>query len=295
MRPTPATLRALLTLTAGALLAYFSATPLLADYNSSNIRTVEWLVDRSDVIAVLAADEKGGDKAERVVHAFKGDAGRMVMPLIEVREDNAVYYGPNGSGAARLVFVRGESGLLQAVELARRVPGDFVPDLRDVWFGVDQYGELLLSEASLLKAVAARVEAGPGEPLPMDRRTKTNQRLGAAHPWGGAAIAAPADFALETTNETYRLVVPFTVERREHFQQVLQTGTAPARIRAIAELSLFDDKAAADAIRNATKAKDVVPAFRPGMWEGSGRSDIWVTAEDVRKVAQDSLMPRSPE
>ena len=184
----------------------------------------------------------------------------------------------------RLLFVRGESELLQAVKLVRPITMGSSNDLsiENLAFGISQYGSLLLTENLFLEAIRARIQAGPGHPPAKPPSERTRE--------GTTFLQAPKDFPFETTQQTIMLVVPFTTERRDHFIKILQTGNAAARIMAITELAYFDDEKATQAIRQASKVTKVTPAFSLGGWNTlPGKVNLPITAQEVRAAAQAAL------
>lgn len=274
-------LRSSLLLVLTTLLVWSAGSQLHADYYQYRLFTVEWLVDNSDVIAVLWDKDEGGTAEIRNI---KGDAKRL-SPLQKVSRDGYDIWDPPSGGPVRLVFVRGKSELLQEVMLSRIVTNNGDPTVREIIYGVDEYGNLLLSETALFQAIAARLKIGPGHFSRIHRSATWVKRFGPR----GAAVHAPSDFPLETSESTYVMIVPFTTERRDHFIQILKNGNALERVQAIKELVRFDDEKALNAIREATLSDNATPAFCPH-WGTA--PFIPCTAKSVQKAAKKALESR---
>lgn len=177
--------------------------------------------------------------------------------------------------------MRGTSTVLDAVALDREVPIS-TPSIRDVPYGVTQYGDLILTPSDLLHLAQTRVRTGPGTALAHGSNSSPADRGG---------VWAPSDFPLETSDESYLLIVPSTVERRDHYIEVLRTGDATSRIQAIRELSRFVDQKSVAAIHEAKDVREVMPGCRYS-WE---RQCVEVlTSEDVRLAAKNALDQQSP-
>jgi hypothetical protein len=291
-----------------AIIAWLTATSELhADYNAHHIRTVEWLVDNSDIIVVVVGgDEEKKQKPTKIIRTLKGDANEIVYPL-----QNS-WGSPNWTswpfvcqGPARVLFIRGKYEILQSIKFVRPIPNPLAErtilhvDRRT--YGVTQYGDLLLTETSLLDAIEKRLKEGPSQTLPVHKNIRyrllgsSTRTIYASDKKGAPKITisvkppvivpVSSDFPFETTDETYYLIVPFTAERRDHFIKVLQSKDAAARIHAIRELSYFDDEKAMQAIRDATECDDATPAF-----QRSWREEIkLLTSADVRAKAKSTL------
>jgi hypothetical protein len=245
-----------------------------ADLELCCIRTVEWLVDNSTFIAVVR-DPADGEKRPTALQTLKGDADRVSWPLKRPEHIGNFVYEPPGKGPFRLIYVR-EGVLLQAVQLGR-VQSD-IPDVRDVLYGVTQYGRLLLTESQLRDAIDARLRSGPGQAVER-RGNDWHARQG--------RVAAPLEFPLECGPETFQLIVPFTTDRRDYFIVQLRTGTAAERIYAVSELLRFPREAGVrQAIQDAASCQDVAPTFRRH-WKADGPR-MWTT-EDVRKRAAEAM------
>ncbi|MCP4678231.1 MAG: hypothetical protein GY854_22500 [Deltaproteobacteria bacterium] len=133
-----------------------------------------------------------------------------------------------------------------------------------------------MSESELFKCVEDRIRIGPGTPLPQIRTKPHARRSG---------ITARTDFPLESDDHTYVLVVPFTVERRDHYISDLRTGDAQTRIRALYELSHFDDQTARDALQEATKTREV----QASLWHSRTDGLVTLTSRDVVEAAKKAL------
>lgn len=260
-----------------AILVSTTASSLLADYNSSRIRSVEWLVDNSSVIAVVLS-EKGVTESPspRIIRVMKGDTDKIRFPLRRPAWDGSTYWHPQWDGPAQLIFVRGESELLEVVKLARPVPNEDLT-LHELTYGVSQFGDLHLTENGLLSAIDERCKKSVGESLGSAPESDIDV---------GIAVQPPKDFPLETTNDTYQLVVPFDEERRDHYVKMLESGCAAARITAIHQIAYFNDETARRAIRVATEVAEVVPGFKDGAWRSASQDPVLLTAADVQSVAK---------
>ena len=150
-----------------------------------------------------------------------------------------------------------------------------------ILFGVDQYGDLILSQNDLLERVASRIKVGTGHTLPL--------RAVWHHARQRSGVEAPYDFPLETNGITYVLIVPFTEERRDHFLELLRTGDAIEQLRAIFELKQFDDEKAFNAIKAAAQQDKVRLGFR---YNQGGRQVV--TSSDVRTAAQLAIRRINP-
>ncbi|MDA1164410.1 MAG: hypothetical protein O3B13_15055 [Planctomycetota bacterium] len=133
-----------------------------------------------------------------------------------------------------------------------------------------------MSESELFKCVEDRIKSGPGTPLPQLKTRPHAERSG---------VTARTDFPLESSDYTYVLIVPFTVERRDHYLEDLRTGDAVTRIRALFELCQFDDPTARDAIKAATTTRSV----RPSLWRTPQAGLTILTSKDVANAAKKAL------
>ncbi len=260
----------------GIWMLFGNTTVAFADLNQYRLRTVEWLVDNADVIAVFQLSPSDPPK---LLHTYKGETAQIEFPLSPSAFDGYYYFERPAEGPIRLYFIRGTNELLEEIEIGRRVPRDS-PKLMDVYYGTTQYGKVLLSEQMLLQTVLARLAA---KPTPI---IKPNVRVAHARKSG---VNAPSDFPLESGGETYVLIVPFTSERRDHFLNALKNGKALEKIRAIWGLHYFDDPSSKQAIIEATRLTSVEPTY---LFNSDGRVEIG--QEDVVRAAKEALewLPR---
>lgn len=241
-----------------------------ADLNQLRIRTIEWLVDNSDVIAIYRfGDEQRRDA--KLLRVLKGDAKTLKHPLLPTEFDGYHHLEIDSDGSMRLCFVRGDNELLEEIALDREPIID-TPTFGRLLYGVTQYGQLLHSQQALFQRIDRRIESGPGKPV------RPNQRR---HHARASGIEASADFPLESSGKTYVLIVPFNEERRDHFCRLLQVGDASQRIAAINELRNFDDAKAIRAIRDALDIGPIQPSYRyyPSGEVRMDRDDVISTAK----------------
>lgn len=258
----------------GVMLSILSAGPQSAnaDLYQIYVQTIEWLTDNSDVIAVVSSE----NGHREVQHVFKGDPATFSKKLIPSNRHGYTYFAPQKEGKSRLLFVRGQSELLEEIGLGRNEIYEDVPPLLRVLYGVTQYGQLIMSESDLFKCVEDRIKSGPGTSLPQLKHLPHSERSG---------VTARTDFPLESSDYTYVLVVPFTVERRDHYLEDLRTGDAVTQIRALFELSQFDDPTSRAAIKAATKTSNV----RSSLWRTREAGLTMLTSKDVVNAAKKSL------
>jgi len=249
----------------------------LADLNQYMIRTTEWLVDHSSVICLVEYSNDPSVASPKLLRTLKGTPEEIEWPLKKADFDGYFYYGPPARGAVRLLFVGGENELLQAVDLGRSQIES--PRLHDVFYGVDRYGNLHLTESSLIDGIRDRLNALPSPPVARRRDSTHFDRSG---------IEAPASFPFECGDETFVLVVDFTVARRDHYLAELQSGDCPERLHAIKELSQLEDPKATAAIEAAakTKASSVLPSH---VFRWSDRRVHSQAEETVRSAAEAAL------
>ena len=264
---------ALWRITLGALVIWIAGTgSLKADLYQSCIRTVEWLVDNSDVIAVTRKSPDAEGDEPTVLRTLKGDAARIKRPLERPRLEGCTYYEPPTDGPVRLIFVRGRSELLGSVKLGReRLEGTKV---YDILYGVTQYGSLLVTQSDLFDAIDVRLRSGPGRAIARKEDSPHFKRSG---------IEAPRSFPLEDSDDTYVLIVPFTVARRDHYIEELKSGDAEERLHAIYELYQLVDTKALSAIRDATTCRNVEPTYD---FTWSSRTVRVLRTQHVRKAAR---------
>ncbi len=232
-----------------ALLVSLCLLPLssvYADLNQYMVRTTEWLVDHSTTICIADFSDKEADSTPKVLHTIKGDSKTLAWPLKKADFDGFHYFGPPASGTVRLLFIGENHELWQAVDLGRH-PIDS-PTLHNVFYGVNQYGEVHLTESSLMHAIRTHMAAEPAKPV--------KRRKASTH-FGRSGIEAPRSFPFENGGETFVLVVDFNTRRRDYNVALLQTGDCDERVHAIKELSQLEDTKATSAIRAATRASGV--------------------------------------
>ena len=186
--------------------------PLHADLNQHMVRTTEWLVDHSTVICIANFSDEGGNPKPKVLQTIKGDSKALTWPLKEADFDGYHYLGPPATGTVRLLFVGENHELWQAVDLGRHPISS--PTLHQVFYGVSQYGEVLLTESSLMDAIRTHMAAQPGT-LVKRRNTSTH--------FSRSGIEAPRSFPFENGGETFVLVVDFNTGRRDYYIKQLQT------------------------------------------------------------------------
>ncbi len=197
----------------------------------------------------------------------------------------------------RLLFVRvvqGRGELLQSVSVERggslgtvsksTHPG-YKPyprlGVETKLYGVTQFGELLLTETQLFRAISKRMNT-TREPL--------NLRPGCGQHLGGngtlPARYAPEQFPLNNDDEVYYQVVPYDTSRRDHFLSQLQNGDAAEKIYAIRELAVFSDDSAEQAIEAAADCSEARDVFH---FEKTSGEVVTLTAADVRNAAKAEL------
>src|SRR5690606_30116886 len=148
---------------------------------------------------------------EAVVRTFKGDPETLSWPIANRQRNPSDGYGQDGQGCLRLLFVRGNAELLQDVTLARR-PADARSDLEQYFYGVNQYGEVMMTENQLLTAVEARLKT-PATPQVALRQ-------------GQPKYFWPGTFLLDDGGRTYHFLVPMDQNRRDYYLEKLRTGDA---------------------------------------------------------------------
>ena len=120
--------------------------------------------------------------------------------------------------------------------------------------------------------------AKPSQPVPRRKDSMYFYR----HP----GIEASHKFPFETSEETFLLIVDFTVARRDHYLAQLRQGDCAQRVHAIHELSHFDDPKALAAIEAATKPSSVEPSY---VFKWSDRRVHSQTGDVVRSAATAAL------
>lgn len=248
---------------------------LRADVYQYVIPTVEWLVDNSDVIAVVREPQGNTKLPPTVLRTLKGAPTTIKWPLKRVDYGSQVYLSPH-DGSVRLIFVQENSRLLCAVTLGRVLPRN--QGIRDRYYGTTEHGQLLLTESGLYDAIDARLKSGSSAPVAL--------KPGEPHYYGYDAVGVPNGFPLLAEDLTYVLIVSFTTARRHHYIEKLKTGDAAERMHAILELSKLADPRAEQAIREAAKCSNVAPTFK---FSWNSRAPVAITAADVRQRAERAL------
>ena len=249
-----------------------------ADLHQYYIRSVEWLTANSDIIVVVHEGASDNKDQRAIRLTLKGDRTRIKWPLKPVKLKGFNLYAPPDAGAVRVLFIRGRSELLQAVQLDRDQVVQ-TPTIHDVFYGVTQYGELILSESALIDAIQSQTKA------PVSRQLRQRKTSWSSPHFARSGVSAPNSFPLESNGQTFVLIVPLNESRRDHFVKKLQNGNASERLHAIWELSQYDDAKAMAAIRAATTIDNVEPSFQRN---GSGVF-VMVKSADVRSKANQAL------
>lgn len=248
------------------------------DLNQYMVRTTEWLVDHSSVICVAEFDDEKPNSIRKVLTTIKGDATALNRTPKKPSFDGYPYFAPPAGGAVRLLFIGENQELWQAVTL-RRYPTER-PTLHDVFYGVDQYGQIHLTESSLMDAIRAHMAAKPSKSV--------TRRKSSPH-FGRSGIEAPPYFPFESGGETFVLVVDFTERRRDFYLSQLKSGDCAERLHAIRELSQLEDTMAHAAIEAATRASGVSPSHML-QWSYRGVPHQSDRPDDmVRNAARDAL------
>lgn len=280
-------------------LIWSNATSVKGQEKELGILSIEWLVDESDVIAIVL--EKQTLTEQKVLKTIKGRSESIDWHNLEMASGDGFLTPPsqiprnlNHKERVRLMFIRGRGELLQAVSLERSesiasVNQTTHPDYKPYprlgfetkLFGVTQFGELLLTESKLFRAIEDRVKIAH-RPIPL--RPSCGKHLG-----GDGALPAryaPESFPLNNDDETYYLVVPYDASRRDHFLSLLANGDAAEKLYAIRELAIFDDASSTNAIEGAAKCIEASEVFH--FEKSSGEVVAW-TAADVRAAANAEL------
>ncbi len=252
-----------------------AAGPIQADLYQYLVPTVEWLVDNSDVIAVVRDSKDGKKSPPNVLRTLKGAPATIKWPPKKVDYGPQVYLPPD-DGTVRLIFVQGTSKLLCVVKLGRVLPKR--QEIRDRYYGTTEHGRLLLTESELYEAIDARLKSEPSPPVAR-RPEALHHRV--------SGVIAPSSYPLESEDLTYVLIVSFTVARRDHYIEKLRTGTAAERTHAIKELYQLHDPVAEQAIREAVNCKDVTPTFE---YSGRLRAPVAISTEDIHRRAERALL-----
>lgn len=276
-----------------------NATSVQGQEIELGMMSIEWLIDESDVIAIVL--EKETPPEQKVLKTIKGRSESIDWQNPEMASRAGFLTPPsqiprnlNHQERVRLMFVRGRGELLQSVSLERSeniasVNQTTHPDYKPYprlgfetkLFGVTQFGELLLTESKLFRAIEDRMKIAH-RPIPL--RPSYGKHLG-----GDGALPAryaPESFALNNDDETYYLVVPYDASRRDHFLSLLSNGDAAEKLYAIRELAIFDDASSTKAIESAAKCIEAREVFH---FEKSTGDVVAWTAADVRAAANAEL------
>ncbi len=248
----------------GVAAAVLAPGAACADLYVTPIRSVQWLVDHSATICVAQYEPdmptagSADGPAPRVTKVLKGTGDAVRFPLRTHRVGE--YWRPPHRGfASRLLFVSAEGELLAAVGLnrptphANRPPAD-APALREVVYGVSEYGDLYLTEPDLFRAILRHLARPPARLLrAVDERNRT--------PGAPQKVWPGPDFPLDTQENLHQIVVDFHVARRTHYLTQLETGDLGERLEAVSQLALIDDVGARDGLRAAARDAVVPPPF----------------------------------
>lgn len=233
------------------MVLYCSMTsPTFGDLNQYMVRTTEWLVEHSSLVCVAEFEDAKSDVVRQVLYTFKGDSKALKAPLKKPAFDGYHYFAPQANGLVRVLFIGDDQTLWQSVGLTKSLLD--TPTLYDVFYGVNQFGNIHLTESALLTAIRAQINAEPTKPVRRYEGSTHSKRSG---------INAPAEFPFECSDETFVLVVDFTERRRDYYLQHLKEGNFAERLHALHELSQLDDPLAKAAIEAATKASNIDPYF----------------------------------
>lgn len=240
------------------------------DLYQIRIQTIEWLVDQSDTIAFIRFQE---DKAPEVLRYIKRRMEDLKFPLDEPAPAGYSYLRYPHKSVTRLCFIR-KNVLLEQIGVGRQ-DQDEMKLLPQRLYGVSQYGELYLKEQVLFDAVAKRLKKGPGQPVKANTKRPHTKVSG---------TEAGDGFALESSDETFVLIVPYTTQRRNHYIERLQKGTPHERIDAIRKLRDFGDSLSWKAIRLAGKIESIEPAFDYQPPDGVGTG-----IEGIKRAVQNAM------
>lgn len=276
-----------------------NATTAQGQEKQLGMMSIEWLVDESDVIAIVL--EKQTPAEQKVLKTIKGRSESVDWHNLQMANRDGFLTPPsqiprnlNHKERVRLMFIRGRGELLQSVSLERSeniasVNQTSHPDYKPYprlgfqtkLYGVTQFGELLLTESKLFRTIEDRMKFAH-QPIPL--RPNCGKHLG-----GDGALPAryaPESFALNNDDETYYLVVPYDASRRDHFLSLLANGDAAEKLYAIRELAIFDEASSTNAIERAANCIEAREVFH--FEKSSGEVVAW-TAADVRAAANAEL------
>lgn len=232
------------------------ASPVHADLTIYKMYSIEWLVDTCDHIAIVRFESDQGFTGPQIVKTFKGDPQTFRWPMAPV-EDETTYIMSQATGKLRLLFVRGQSALVQSIKLAR-YRDIKSPSVPGAMYGVDQYGELLLSESALYRCIEQRLASSKTHSVARVHQDGSSLSIDKYPIVFGAT---PWTFPLQNTDEMYSLRVPSDEDRRDHFLELLKQGDAVEKIFAIEELSKMKDANAHAAVRAATKCEHATTIY----------------------------------
>jgi hypothetical protein len=139
---TPIAHRIFFVVLAIAFMARESTLAIGQTYTFPVVYSVEWLVDESNAIVVCQYENESDEVVAKIIRTLKGDAESIRWPLnkLAVHKETLL---PSSKGRVRLLFIRGNSELLQMVELGRGYTQE--PSIRKAFLGISQYGQLYLT------------------------------------------------------------------------------------------------------------------------------------------------------
>lgn len=249
----------------------------LADYNQMLLLSTEWLVANSDVVAIVRSSP-GSEEGPEAVTFFKGDETKLTANFDEKKYtgDGYFIFQPSDGGKVKIVFFSEEKGLLQSVQLDRDNVADF--EFLDNWYGVDEFGRLLMTQSELFHSVGKEIQRDNGKPV---------SRIPRAPFRSNSAVEARKEFPMETTSETFVIVVPFDEHRRDAVINLAVTGTGFERKDAIRELSFNDDEKSVQAIKRI--ASGVVNKLVPSVGRDPDGTVSLIGEKDIQEFAQQRI------
>lgn len=270
------------------VLCLVAIRPAAADFSQIWMFSVEWLVDNSDVIAVVnypqGRSPQSDDADPEILQSIKGDGETLRWPLTPLKEkghysQKIVQLGPRDN-SVRVVFGRGPSTLLQEITLVREMEFFHGPvPLQEMVYGVSQTGELFMTQADLMRAIKNRMEVGPEQPVEVFKERGSEKEV-----W------APSWFPLNSTKEVFMLTVPWDTHYRDALIHLAKTGNAAERMYAADLLSWFLDPLAKKTLEELSQVKEVTIAYRRPLYHGSERpNESRYTSRDVRLSAEGAL------
>lgn len=252
-----------------------------ADVEYRCIRSIEWLIDNSDVI-VIARYKSADDDSPEIVHSFKGKEADVLFPLARFETWEIKTLDPSSNGLNRVLFIRGNSQLLSQIDIVRSSKNQPIGWAYKMVYGITQYGNAIMTEGELFTAIQNRVSKPPKSKDLGSLRTAFLHESDLP----GAFVGGPPGFFLNHDDWWFFVEVPFNEERRNYFLELAKSSVHPREIIwAIDELRYFeDDGTAKSAIEEIVKdrSRKLVPAFR------SGKSDT-ITLLNVREHAWKAL------